>query len=311
LRNRRSLGADLKSEEGRQVVRALVPHADVLVEGFRPGTTERMGLGPDDCSALNPALVYARMTGWGQTGPRAHTAGHDINYLAPTGVLHAIGRADEPPLPPLNLVGDFGGGSMLLLVGVLSALYERQESGRGQVVDAAMVDGVALLSQMIWSMRIGGSWRDGRGTNILDTGAPYYDTYRCGDGKFFAVGAIEPQFYAALLHGLGLEPATLPGQNDRSQWPLLRERLAAAFAEQDQSHWTAVFEGTDACASPVLDWEEALGDPHLVARGTFATVGGHAQPAPAPRFSRSVPAAPAPPPSGRLGLEDVLDTWSS
>jgi alpha-methylacyl-CoA racemase len=219
LRNRRFVVADLKSEEGRGLVLKLVAKADVLIEGYRPGVTERLGLGPEDCAKVNDRLVYARMTGWGQTGPRSQQAGHDINYISLNGVLHSIGRVNERPVPPLNLVGDFGGGSMFLLVGILAALWERQNSGKGQVIDAAMIDGSSVLVQMMWAMRAMGMWTDERGTNMLDGGAPYYDTYECSDGRYVAVGAIEPQFYAAMLAGLGLDPADLPEQNDRSRWP--------------------------------------------------------------------------------------------
>src|SRR6201991_1080600 len=230
LRNRRSVAANLKSDEGRDPVLQLGAKAAGLIEGFRPGVTERLGLGPQDCAKVNERLIYARMTGWGQTGPRSQQAGHDINYISLNGVLHAIGRADERPVPPLNLVGDFGGGSMFLLVGILSALWERQTSGKGQVVDAAMIDGSSVLVQMMWGMRALGLWTDERGTNMLDTGAPYYDTYECADGRYVSVGAIESQFYAAMLAGLGLDPADLPGQNDRSRWPELRAAFTKAFA---------------------------------------------------------------------------------
>src|SRR6201991_1291556 len=230
LRNRRSVSANLKSEEGRDLVLRLIANADVLIEGFRPGVTERLGLGPQDCAKANERLIYARMTGWGQTGPRSQQAGHDINYISLNGVLHAIGRAGERPVPPLNLVGDFGGGSMFLLLGILSALFERQTSGKGQVVDAAMIDGSSVLVQMMWAMRALGMWTDERGANMLDTGAPYYDTYECSDGRYVSVGAIEPQFYAAMLNGLGLDPKDLPGQNDRSRWPELRAAFTKAFA---------------------------------------------------------------------------------
>jgi len=222
LRNRRSVTADLKSDEGRELVLSLIKKADVLIEGFRPGVTERLGLGPEDCAAVNERLIYGRMTGWGQTGPRALQAGHDINYISLNGLLHAVGRKGERPVPPLNLAGDFGGGSMFLLVGILSALFERQTSGKGQVVDAAMVDGSSVLMQMMWGFRRQGMWSDERGTNMLDTGAPYYDTYETADGKYMAVGSIEPQFYAELLAKLELDPAALPGQNDVARWPELR-----------------------------------------------------------------------------------------
>ncbi|WP_343602176.1 CaiB/BaiF CoA-transferase family protein [Mycobacterium sp.] len=295
LRNRRSVTADLKSEQGRDLVLRLVGNADVLIEGYRPGVTERLGLGPQDCAEVNDRLVYARMTGWGQTGPRSQQAGHDINYISLNGVLHAIGRACERPVPPLNLVGDFGGGSMFLVVGILAALWERQTSGKGQVVDAAMIDGSSVLVQMMWAMRAVGMWTDERGTNMLDGGAPYYDTYECSDGRYVAVGAIEPQFYAELLKGLGLDAADLPAQNDRSRWPQLRARLAEVIGSKDRDHWASVFAGSDACVTPVLAFGEVDSEPHVTVRQTFYRDGGGMQPMPAPRFSRSVPGQPRPP----------------
>jgi alpha-methylacyl-CoA racemase len=307
LRGRRVVHADLKSADDLAQVRDLVAGADVLVEGFRPGVAERLGLGPDECLEANPRLVYARMTGWGQDGPRAHTAGHDLNYLGLTGVLDNLGRAGEPPVPPLNLVGDFGGGSMFLVVGVLAALWEGQRTGRGQVVDAAIVDGVSALAQMQWSMRAAGLWRTGRGTNLLDGSAPFYDTYPCADGRHVAVAAIEPQFFAAMLAGLGLESGDIPGQWDRDQWPRLRERLAAAFASRTRDEWDAVYAGTDACVTPVLTWDEAEADPHLGARGVIAEAGGIPQAAPAPRFSAG--AAPVPPTAREVSLGEVLEEW--
>ncbi|CLS93434.1 fatty acid-CoA racemase [Mycobacterium tuberculosis] len=237
LRNRRIVTADLKSDQGLELALKLIAKADVLIEGYRPGVTERLGLGPEECAKVNDRLIYARMTGWGQTGPRSQQAGHDINYISLNGILHAIGRGDERPVPPLNLVGDFGGGSMFLLVGILAALWERQSSGKGQVVDAAMVDGSSVLIQMMWAMRATGMWTDTRGANMLDGGAPYYDTYECADGRYVAVGAIEPQFYAAMLAGLGLDAAELPPQNDRARWPELRALLTEAFASHDRDHW--------------------------------------------------------------------------
>ena len=308
-RGRRSIGVDLKSDEGRGLVLDLVEKADVLVEGYRPGVTEKLGLGPEDVWARNPRVVYGRVTGWGQDGPMAQRAGHDINYLGLTGSLAMIGRAGQAPVPPLNLVADFGGGSMLLLVGILAALHERTVSGKGQVVDAAMVDGVSLLTQMIWTFRGQGMWGDERGTNILDTGAPYYDTYACKDGKYVAVGPIEPQFYAEMIDGLGLGDAGLPDQNDMARWPELREALTEAFLSRTRDEWTAVFEGRDACVTPVVEPTEVASQPHLSARGTFTTVDGVFQPAPAPRFSRTPAGTPtAPPPVG--GDNDaVLADW--
>ncbi|WP_158167634.1 CaiB/BaiF CoA transferase family protein [Mycolicibacterium smegmatis] len=309
LRNRRSVVADLKAPEGRDLVLQLVAKADVLIEGYRPGVTERLGLGPEDCAKVNERLIYARMTGWGQDGPRALQAGHDINYISLNGTLHAVGRKGERPVPPLNLAGDFGGGSMFLLVGILSALYERQASGKGQVIDAAMVDGSAVLMEMMWSFRANGMWSDERGTNMLDTGAPYYDTYETADGKYIAVGAIEPQFYAELLKGLGLDGADLPAQNDISRWPELREVFTKAFAAHDRAHWTKVFEGTDACTTPVLSFAEVLDEPHVAERNTFYDDEGNLQPMPAPRFSRTQPGRPTPPQRG-ADTEAVLRDWS-
>ncbi|NEW27089.1 CaiB/BaiF CoA transferase family protein [Nocardia cyriacigeorgica] len=311
LRNRRSLSADLKNSADRALVLDLIAKADVLIEGYRPGVAERLGLGPDDCAGVNPGLVYARMTGWGQTGAMAARAGHDINYISLTGVLHAIGRRGERPVPPLNLVGDFGGGSMFLLVGILSALFERQRSGLGQVIDAAMVDGVSVLSQMMWALRGSGKWSPDAGTNLLDGGAPFYDTYACSDGAYVAVGAIEPQFYAALLDGLGLADADLPDQNDRSTWPMLRERFTEVFASKDRDHWTMVFEGTDACVTPVLSFDEVAGDSYLRERGSLLDLDGVTQAAPAPRFSRSTPAPPTPPRRVVTDVTELLREWSS
>ena len=309
LRNRRVLAVDLKSDEGRAVVLELVAKADVLIEGFRPGVTERLGLGPEQCAAVNERLIYARMTGWGQTGPRSQRAGHDINYISLNGILHAIGRAGERPVPPLNLVGDFGGGSMFLLVGILSALWERQTSGKGQVIDAAMVDGSSVLIQMMWAMRGLGMWSDARGTNMLDGGAPYYDTYECADGRYVAVGAIEPQFYAAMLAGLGLDAANLPAQNDVSRWPELREALTAAFAGHDRDHWAKVFADSDACVTPVLAFGEVHTEPHITERNTFYDVDGGLQPLPAPRFSRTTPDVPRPPAAPLPDVAAVLNDW--
>lgn len=309
LRNRRSVTADLKSDAGRQFLLDLVAKADVLIEGFRPGVTERLGLGPEDCARVNEKLVYARMTGWGQDGPRALQAGHDINYISLNGLLHAIGRKGERPVPPLNLAGDFGGGSMFLLLGILSALWERQTSGKGQVVDAAMIDGSSVLVQMMWAFRAQGVWSDERGTNMLDTGAPYYDTYETADGKYFAIGAIEPQFYAELLAKLGLDPETLPGQNDIGRWEELRATFTEVFKTKDRDEWTAVFAGSDACATPVLAFGEVLEEPHITERSTFYETQHGLQPMPAPRFSRSEPVVPSPPPLIGADTETILDDW--
>ncbi len=310
LRSRRSVTADLKSPEGRDLVLRLAAKADVLIEGFRPGVTERLGLGPEDCAKVNERLIYGRMTGWGQTGPRALQAGHDINYISLNGLLHAVGRKGERPVPPLNIAGDFGGGSMFLLVGILSALYERQTSGKGQVIDAAMIDGSSVLIQMMWAFRASGLWSDERGVNMLDTGAPYYDTYECSDGRYLAVGAIEPQFYAELLEKLGLSAADLPDQNDMSRWPELRTVLTGKIAEHDRDHWAAVFAGSDACATPVLAFNEVLDEPHVAERDTFYDAGAGLQPRPAPRFSRSQPDTPTPPRVPGEDTEAVLRDWT-
>ncbi len=287
LRGRRRVAANLKDAEGRETLMRLVDHADVFIEGYRPGVAERLGVGPADCHERNPRLIYARMTGWGQEGPLARRAGHDINYISLTGALHAIGRAGEPPVPPLNLVGDFGGGSMLLVIGVLSALWESRISGRGQVVDAAMIDGAAILTQMVWGLLPSGAWSDARGENLLDGGAPFYNTYQCSDGRYVAVGAIEPKFYQALLSGLGLDRATLPDQYDRARWAELHGRLAEVFATRPRDEWSKVFAGTDACVTPVLAFGEVASHEHVAARGTVVRHQGVEQAAPAPRFSRS------------------------
>ena len=286
-RGRRIVRLDLKSQAGRDEVLRLVEESDVLIEGMRPGVTERLGLGPDDCLARNPRLVYARMTGWGQTGPRAGEVGHDINYLSLTGALHAIGPTDREPPVPLNLIADMGGGSMLVLVGILSALVERNSSGLGQVVDAAMVDGVALLSQLVLGLRSLGLWTDARHDNLLDGGAPFYSTYTCADGEYVAVGAIEPRFYEALLSGLELTRDVVPDRDDKANWAALRSLLAARFAAQPRAYWVDRFHGTEACVTPVLSFDEAAEDPHLKARGTYLRVDGNLSAAPAPRFSRT------------------------
>ncbi|MGH3785341.1 MAG: CaiB/BaiF CoA transferase family protein [Pseudonocardiaceae bacterium] len=308
-RSRRSITLDLKDPSGRETALRLVERADVLVEGMRPGVTERLGVGPADCHARNPRLVYARMTGWGQHGPLADHVGHDINYIALSGILHALGNAEGKPVPPLNLVADFGGGSMFLVVGVLAALWERERSGTGQVIDAAMVDGVSVLAQMFWSLRAVGLWSDRRGGNLLDSGAPFYDTYICSDGRYVAVGALEPRFYAALLDGLGLAGQDLPGQLDQKGWPVLRQRFTDAFASRSRDEWMAVFEGTDACVTPVLSFAEVPAHPHIAARGTVIEVGGVPQAAPAPRFSRTPPDNPTPPPQPGADTAAVLADW--
>ena len=306
-RGRRSIGVDLKSPEGVAVVLDLVEQADVLIEGFRPGVAERLGIGPDDCRARNPRLVYGRMTGWGQDGPYAPTAGHDINYIALAGALEPIGRAGEPPLPPINLIGDFGGGGMLLAFGVLAGVFEAQRSGEGQVIDAAMVDGSALLMTMTHSFRAMGIWQDERGTNMLDTGAHFYDVYETADGLYLSVGSIEPQFYDALLAGFGLDIGDLPHQHDRSQWPTLKTQFAEIVKTKTRDEWMAIFEGTDACVAPVLSIPEALEHPHNVQRQTFVEVAGIPQPAPAPRFDRTPAAISAPPPHAGQHTDEILD----
>jgi alpha-methylacyl-CoA racemase len=308
-RGRWSVAVDLKREEGVGLVLDLVARADVLVEGFRPGVAERLGLGPDACLERNPRLVYGRMTGWGQTGPLAERAGHDIDYIALAGALWPIGRKEDRPVPPLNLVGDFGGGGMLLAFGVVAALLEAQRSGHGQVVDAAMVDGAALLMTMTYAMHQSGWWTEERGSNVLDTGAPFYEVYETADGKWFAVGAIEPQFYQELLRCLGLEGADLPHQMDRARWPELKRRFAEVFRTKTRDEWERVFAGTDACGAPVLSPWEAPGHPHNVARSTFVEVAGVVQPAPAPRFSRTPSAIRRPPPVAGQDAEEALAAW--
>ena len=305
-RSRRSIALNLKDPAGIDVLLRLTDTADVLVEAFRPGVAERLGFGPQVCAGRNPRLIYARMTGWGQHGPLASTAGHDIDYIAVAGSLDPIGRAGERPVPPLNLVGDFGGGGMLLAVGVLAALLERERSGLGQVVDVAMVDGSALLASFLYGLRAAGGWRDERGTNLLDGGAPFYDTYRTADGRHMAVGALEPKFYAELLARLGLDPAGLPAQYDRSGWPVLRAALTAAFGGRTQAEWAAVFDGSDACVAPVVSPTDAPDHPHNAARGTFVDVGGLIQPAPAPRFSRTPAGPPAPPQAAGASTAEVM-----
>ncbi len=292
-RGRRAVAVDLKQDEGRALVLRLVADADVLVEGFRPGVTERMGLGPHECLAANPSLVYGRMTGWGQDGPLARTAGHDIDYVAVTGALGAIGTAGGPPVVPVNLLGDFGGGSTYLVMGVLAALVAVRSGGPGQVVDAAIVDGVASLSGFVHGLRGAGAWPGSRGENLLDGGAPFYAVYRCAGGGFVAVGALEPQFYAELvrLSGIEVTPEVDPAHRlDPARWPTAREQWAALFATRTRDEWVRVFEGSDACVAPVLDWDEAAAHPHLAARGTLVERDGQVQPAAAPRFS-ATPAA--------------------
>ena len=309
LRGRRSVTLDLKSANGAAAALRLAERADAIVEGFRPGVMERLGLGPEVLLARNPKLVYGRMTGWGQDGPLAARAGHDINYIALAGALHAIGRAGEPPVPPLNLVGDFGGGGMLLAFGIACGVIEARSSGRGQVVDAAMVDGASLLVTMLSGMLDAGSWREERGVNILDGGAPWYDSYETSDGKFVAIGAIEAKFFAELLQRLGIDPATLSRQHDRAGWPAMRERFAAAFRSRSRDEWCAAFEGSDACFAPVLTFSESRRHPHVAARGGTVELAGIAQPAPAPRFGRTPGGARRPPPERGEGGADALRDW--
>jgi alpha-methylacyl-CoA racemase len=289
-RGRRSLALDLKQPAAIELMLQLLEKADVLLEGFRPGVMERLGLGPDACHACNPRLVIGRVTGWGQNGPLVQAAGHDLNYIALTGMLHATGRADTPPAPPLNLVGDFGGGGMMVAFGVVCAVLEARGSGRGQVVDAAMTDGAALLGAMTYGLRAFGSWNERREANLLDGGAPFYDSYSCADGKFITIASLEPQFYASLLRLTGASDPVFDARMDQDRWPHMKERFTALFKTRGRDEWCAVLEGTDVCFAPVLDMAEAPAHPHNRARGTFIEVDGVVQPAPAPRFSRTAPA---------------------
>jgi alpha-methylacyl-CoA racemase len=306
-RSRRSVAVDLKHPDGAEVVLRLADVADVLVEGLRPGVAERLGVGPEVAAARNPRLVYGRMTGWGQDGPLAARVGHDIDYLAVSGALAAVGAAGGPPVPPLNLVADFGGGSMLLVAGVLAALVERASSGAGQVVDAAMVDGVSTLLAMTWGMRAAGAWQDRRGSNLLDGGAPFYATYECADGGWLAVGAIEPQFWAVVVDVLELHDA--PPQSDTAQWPELRRRVADAVARRPRDEWAELFAPLDACVAPVLTLGEAAEHPHLRARGTLVELDGVVQPAPAPRLSRTPGAVSGPPTGPGQHTREALGAW--
>ncbi|TYB81930.1 CaiB/BaiF CoA transferase family protein [Maritimibacter fusiformis] len=305
-RGKRSVALNLKHPDGVAAALALIGRADVLIEGFRPGVMERMGLGPDTCHALNPGLVYGRMTGWGQDGPWAQMAGHDINYLGLTGFLHATGKADDVPTPPLNIAADYGGGTMFLLFGIMAALWERQGSGKGQVIDAAMVDGASALMALVHSWRARGDWSETREANLLDGGAPFYRTYECADGKFLAVGPLEPQFFAELVALAGLPGDHRATQMDQAAWPDRRAAYAEVFRRKTRDEWAAILEGSDACATPVLTWSEAPDHPHMAARGTFTEVGGVTQAAPAPRFSRSTPRAPQPPAAPGGDTEAVL-----
>lgn len=309
LRGRRSVTLDLKSPQGVEAALALVRRADALIEGFRPGVMERIGLSPEVALAANARLVYGRMTGWGQEGPLAPRAGHDINYIAQSGVLNAIGRKGDKPVPPLNLVGDFGGGGMLLAFGLCCALMHAQKSGRGQVVDAAMIDGASLLTSMFWGMLAGGTWTEQRGSNVVDTGAPWYEVYETRDGLFVSIGPIEARFYAEFIQRLGIASADLPQQNDSARWPELRERYAQAFKQKTRAEWCALFEGTDACFAPVLSFSESMRDAHSVARKAFINVGGIDQPAPAPRLSLTPAAVRSGPPERGQGARQALLDW--
>ena len=308
-RGRRSVALDLKRPEAVATVLRLIAQADALIEGFRPGVMERLGLGPDVCLASNPRLVYGRMTGWGQEGPLAHAAGHDINYIALVGVLHAIGRKGESPVPPLNLVGDFGGGALYLALGIVAGLLEAQKSGRGQVVDAAMIDGAASLMTLMYGLHAAGKWVEQRGANMLDSGAHYYDTYETSDGKYVAVGAIEAKFYRELLRLSGLEGEKLPAQNETSSWPAMKQRLTAIFRTKTRDEWCRIMEGTEVCFAPVLSMSEAAAHPHNHHRATLVEVDGVTQPAPAPRFSRTPGAIQRPPSASGADTETALRDW--
>jgi alpha-methylacyl-CoA racemase len=307
-RGRTVLAADLKSPEDREHVLQLLEHADVLVEGFRPGVMERLGLGPDDVAAHNPRLIYGRMTGWGQEGPLAQAAGHDINYIAVTGALHAIGPR-ERPVPPLNLLGDYGGGSLYLVTGILAALHEARRSGQGQVVDAAITDGALSLMTLVASQSLRGRWSDRREDNVLDGGTPFYAVYETADGRFMSVGALEPQFFAQLCELVGVPQDLRDAQDERARWPALRDALAAIFRTRTRDAWAQLLEGTDACCAPVLTLAEAAAHPHHAARAAFTDVAGVPQPAPAPRFSRT-PSRAQPPARAAAGWDEVMAGWT-
>lgn len=308
-RGRRSLAIDLKKPGAAETVLHLIERADALIEGFRPGVMERLGLGPEVCHSRNPKLIYGRMTGWGQTGPLALAAGHDINYIALSGALHAIGRPGEAPVVPLNYVGDFGGGAMFLAFGVACALIEARNTGRGQVVDAAMTDGAAALSAMMYGFKAAGSINNQRGENLLDGGAHFYDSYACADGKYVAIGSIEPKFYALLIQICGIDDPAFKEQMDIHRWPILKYRLADVFKTKTRAEWCALMEGTDVCFAPVLDWDEAPRHPHNISRETFITIDGVIQPAPAPRFSRTSPNVPNAPSRVGADSEAILRDW--
>jgi alpha-methylacyl-CoA racemase len=308
-RGRRSIGVDLKHPDGVEAVLRLVEKADALLEGFRPGVMERLGLGPDACLERNPRLVYGRMTGWGQEGPLSQAAGHDINYIALAGALDSIGRQGEPPLAPLNLVGDFGGGGLILAYGIVCALVERATSGRGQVVDAAMVDGAAALMTIFHGAQQSGWWKDERGTNLLDTGAHFYEVYETKDGKYVSLGSIEPQFYAELIEKTGLAGEELPNQMDRSGWAEMKERFREIFRQKTRDEWCEIMEGSDVCFAPVLSMTECQQHPHIRARNTFVEVAGAPHPGPAPRFSRTRVEVQGPPPHPGQHTDEALVDW--
>jgi alpha-methylacyl-CoA racemase len=308
-RGRRSIGVDLKNPEGVELVLRLVENADALIEGYRPGVTERLGLGPDVCLARNPKLVYGRMTGWGQDGPLAQAAGHDINYIALAGALAHFGRAGGKPTPPINLVGDFGGGGMFMAFGVVCGILEARASGKGQVLDVAMVDGTATLMSMMWGLKQIGAWQEQLGVNFLDTGAPFYDTYETKDGKFVSLGSLEPQFYAELIQKLGLADEGLPGQMDRGDWATLRERFTALFKTKTRDEWDSILLGSDACYAPVLTMSEATNQEHIKARQTIIERDGVPQPAPAPRFSRTKPEVERSAPWPGQHTDEALADW--
>lgn len=310
LRNRDLIRLDLKQPEHVEQVLQFVDSADGLIEGFRPGVTERLGLGPEVCLQRNPRLIYGRITGWGQTGPLAHAAGHDLNYIALTGIVHAIGRAGQAPSIPLALTGDFSGGALYLVIGMLAALLEARQSGQGQVIDAAIVDGSAAMATAFYGLHAAGLWNKQRGSNILDSGAPFYDLYECADGQWISIGPIEARFYAQLLQALDLDAQSLGAQHDRKAWPQAKLRIAQRFKTRSRAQWCELLEGSDVCFAPVLDFDEAPKHPHMRARSTFVQIDGVVQPAPAPRFSRTVPAQPtAPRTAAREDVAAVLAEW--
>ena len=308
-RGRRSIAINLKKPEGAEVLLKLIEKAEALIEGFRPGVMERLGLGPDECLKRNPRLIYGRITGWGQEGPLAQAAGHDINYIALSGVLHAIGQADGKPVPPLNLIADLGGGGMLLAFGIMCAIYETRTSGKGQVIDSAMVDGSSILMGRFFGDWAAGTWKDERGTNLLDGGAHFYDTYETADGKWVSVGSLEPQFYKLLLEHTEIDDSDFQDQMDRSNWPKLKEKIATVFKTKTREEWCEIMEGTDVCFAPVLSFKEAIQHPHNTARNAFVDVEGVMQPAPAPRFSRTSPETPESAPEPGEHTESALLDW--